>query len=90
MLANIEERIYKEAQYFCRHYSTIREVAKVFKVSKSTVHNDLSCRLKELNYNLYLEVKQVLDYNIKVRHIRGGEATRRKFVKKGNLKKHHD
>lgn len=76
----IEERIYKEAYMFLEYYSTVREVARKFKVSKSTVHKDLSERLKTLNYELYLQVKKLLDYNKQIRHIRGGEATRRKFI----------
>lgn len=58
---------------------TVREVAKIIGYSKSTVHNDISIRLKSIDYNLYLQIKELLDYNKKVRHIRGGEATKRKY-----------
>ena len=82
MFNTIEERIYEEAHLFLRKYLTVREVAKVFNISKSTVHKDLSERLKELNYSLYLKVKELLEYNKAIRHIRGGESTRRKYIKK--------
>ena len=81
MIKNIEDRIYLEARYLINNLSTIRQVAKEFKVSKSTVHKDISYKLKDLNIDLYNQVKRVLDYNTKVRHIRGGESTRRKYIK---------
>ncbi len=81
MIKNIEDRIYLEARYLIDNLSTIRQVAKEFKVSKSTVHKDISYKLKDLNIDLYNQVKKVLDYNTKVRHIRGGESTRRKYIK---------
>ena len=81
MIKNIEDRIFLEARYLIDNLSTIRQVAKEFKVSKSTVHKDISYKLKDLNIDLYNQVKKVLDYNTKVRHIRGGESTRRKYIK---------
>ena len=81
MIKNIEDRIYLEARYLIDNLSTIRQVAKEFKVSKSTVHKDISYKLKDLNIDLYNQVKRVLDYNTKVRHNRGGESTRRKYIK---------
>ncbi len=81
MIKNIEDRIYLEARYLINNLSTIRQVAKEFKVSKSTVHKDISYKLQDLNIDLYNQVKRVLDYNTKVRHIRGGESTRRKYIK---------
>ena len=81
MIKNIEDRIYLEARYLINNLSTIRQVAKEFKVSKSTVHKDISYKLKDLNIDLYNQVKRVLDYNTKVRHIRGGESTRKKYIK---------
>lgn len=55
--------------------------AKKFGISKSTVHKDVSVRLKKLNPDLYKNVRQVLELNKKERHIRGGIATKRKFDK---------
>lgn len=78
---NIEERVYSEAKCLVENYLTIREVAKKFNVSKSTVHKDLSYRLKDIDDDLYIQVKKIFNYNINVRHIRGGEATRKKFIK---------
>jgi putative DeoR family transcriptional regulator (stage III sporulation protein D) len=78
---SIEERIYKEARCFIDYYSTVREVAMKFNVSKSTVHKDLTERLKKLNYNLYLKVQKVFTYNKQIRHVRGGESTRKKHIK---------
>lgn len=82
MFKTIEERIYQEADLFLKNYLTVREVAKELKISKSTVHKDLSERLKYVDSSLYEEVRKLLDYNKKVRHIRGGEATRKKYIKK--------
>lgn len=80
-MKSIEKRVLEEAIYMCTHLATIREVSKIFNVSKSTVHNDLSIRLKSLNYMLYDKVNKILQYNKKIKHIRGGESTRRKYKK---------
>ncbi len=61
---------------------TVREAARQFGVSKSTVHKDLTERLPHINPQLAEEVKHVLEYNKSERHIRGGEATRRKFLER--------
>ena len=76
---NISKRVLDEANYMLETKQTIREVAKVFKVSKSTVHIDLNRRLKHINTYLYNEVKKILDYHLEIRHIRGGESTRKKY-----------
>lgn len=78
---NIEERVYSEAKCLVENYLTVREVAKKFKVSKSTVHKDLAYRLKDIDNDLFIQVRKIFNYNINVRHIRGGEATRKKFIK---------
>jgi len=80
-LANtyIEERVYDLANYVIENKSTVREAAKKFYISKSTVHKDIAERLKSLDYELYLAVKHVLDENKAQRHLRGGMATRRKY-----------
>ena len=74
-------RAEKFARYIVDNNSTIRKTAKFFKISKSTVHNDLSKKLKYEDYNLYLEVKKILFKNFSEKHIRGGESTRRKYKK---------
>ena len=81
-MKNIEKRVYEEAIFMCDNHSTIREVAKKFKVSKSTVHYDLVIRLQTIDNQLYTQVKTILNYNTSIRHIRGGEATKNKYLKK--------
>lgn len=78
-MSNVDSRVIYEAQLMIEGKRTVREVAKIIGYSKSTVHNDISIRLKSIDYNLYLQIKELLDYNKKVRHIRGGEATKRKY-----------
>ena len=75
----IEERVILTAHYVVEHKCTIREVAKVFCVSKSTAHKDLSERLPLLNKPLCQEVSQVLGENWAERYIRGGIATKKKY-----------
>ena len=82
MREDIEKRIIKEAEYVAETGSTVRATAKVFHFSKSTVHKDVTERLKILDYDLYKKVKKVLEINLKERHIRGGEATKRKYTAK--------
>ena len=64
--------------------STIRKCADYYKISKSTVHNDISKKLKSINRFLYYQVYKVLDLNLRERHIRGGLATKNKFYLKKN------
>lgn len=78
-MSNVDSRVIYEAQLMIEGKRTVREVAKIIGYSKSTVHKDISIRLKSIDYNLYLQIKELLDYNKKVRHIRGGEATKRKY-----------
>ena len=75
----VEERAVELGEYIIAHKSTVRGAAKEFGISKSTVHKDVSERLKKLNPQLHIEVKHVLEVNKAQRHIRGGLATRRKY-----------
>lgn len=75
----IEERVIEIANYIIESGATVREAAKVFKVSKSTVHKDVSERLPKINPTLWVGVKKVLDQNKAERHIRGGRATKIKY-----------
>jgi putative DeoR family transcriptional regulator (stage III sporulation protein D) len=75
----IEERVYELAYYIISTNSTVRAAAKKFRVSKSTVHKDITERLLELNPGLAAEVKDVLENNKAERHLRGGMATREKY-----------
>ena len=77
----IRQRVLKIADIFLTDRSTVREVAKKVDCSKSTVHKDLTERLPDLNQDLYVEVKKLLEYNKSIGHLRGGEATRRRFLK---------
>jgi len=75
----ITERVILLAQYIIENKSTVRGAAKKFGISKSTVHKDISERLKKINKSMYKEVKEILDINKKERHIRGGLATKQKY-----------
>ena len=87
MKKDIETRIFAEAEFILKNRCTIREVAKVFYISKSTIHYDLSTRLERLNFSLFLSVKKLLKYNYSQRYIRGGNATKIKFEKLKKIKK---
>ena len=73
-------RIIKEAEYIVKTGDTVRGAAEVFGVGKSTVHKDVTKRLKKIDSALYKEVKTVLKVNLSERHIRGGNATRLKYL----------
>lgn len=74
-----EERAISLAQYIIEHQATVRQAAARFEISKSTVHKDITTRLKKLNGVLYAQVQEVLSTNKSERHIRGGMATREKY-----------
>ncbi|MBR3611313.1 MAG: sporulation transcriptional regulator SpoIIID [Oscillospiraceae bacterium] len=76
-----EERTILAAEYIIEKGATVRAAAKKFGVSKSTVHKDVSERLRKINPALFLEVKAVLEKNKQERHIRGGNATKEKYAK---------
>ena len=75
----IEERAVDIANYIIDHNATVRQTAKKFGISKSTVHKDVTDRLIQINPSLASEARKVLDTNKSERHIRGGMATRRKY-----------
>ena len=77
----IEKRACELAVYMIETGATVRAVAQHFKISKSTVHKDLTHRLKQYNHGLYAQVREILDHNKQERHIRGGMATRKKYLK---------
>lgn len=76
----IKQRVLDEALYIISTGKTLRATAKVFSVSKSTVHIDMSRRLKSLNWKMYSEVAKKLDINFCEKHLRGGLATAKKFA----------
>ena len=81
MCEDIIERVIKEAEYISETGATVRSTAKVFHFSKSTVHKDVTERLKSIDKELFNKVKKVLKINLAERHIRGGQATKLKYAK---------
>ena len=77
---NVEERCVTLANYIIENGATVRSAAKRFGISKSTVHKDITERLRIYNHSLYQEVKKVLEQNKSERHIRGGLATKQKYA----------
>ena len=84
MNSYIKERTLNEARFLLSTKNTIRHTAKIFGVSKSTVHIDLSKRLRTLDESLYQCVKDVLDLNFEEKHIRGGISTKNKYKMEKN------
>ena len=80
MADTIDERACELAVYIIETGATVRAAAKHFGISKSTVHKDLSQRLPQYNHLLYEKVRNVLDINKAERHIRGGMATKQKYL----------
>ena len=78
---NLRERCEVIAEYVIETGATVRNTAAHFGISKSTVHKDLTYKLKYYNKALFMDVKTILDLNKAQRHIRGGEATRKKYLK---------
>ena len=79
----IEERAINIATYIIENNATVRQTAKKFGVSKSTVHKDVTDRLTQVNPSLAAEARKVLDVNKSESHIRGGMATKEKYLKSG-------
>lgn len=79
MYSDYEERAVKLGRYIADSKSTVRATAKKFGISKSTVHTDITVRLRRVDPALFNEVRKVLDINKEERHIRGGIATREKY-----------
>ncbi len=84
MREEIETRCLEIGQYIAEHGATVRAAARRFGVSKSSVHKDMHERLPELSQTLAAQVRRILSYNKAVRHLRGGEATRRKYQSRKN------
>ena len=81
LLDQLEERAVVLAQYMIENKATVRQTAAVFGVSKSTVHKDLTEKLPAINHALAVQVRQILDVNKSERHIRGGMATKDKYLR---------
>lgn len=80
MKGYIEERAVDIANYIIEYNATVRQTAKQFGISKSTVHKDVTDRLLQINPALAKQARRVLDQNKSERHIRGGLATREKYL----------
>ena len=86
MKGYIEERAVKVAQYIVDNNATVRQTAKMFGISKSTIHKDVSCRINitdrlcQVNPALAAETRKIIDVNKSERHIRGGMATKEKYL----------
>ena len=79
-LASGKERCVVLGLYIVENNTTVRATALRFGISKSTVHKDITQSLKKINKSLYLDVKSVLETNKEERHLRGGEATKKKYL----------
>ena len=79
MYYTCDQRAREFARYIIENNATVRKTAGEFKISKSTVHKDVSYRLRAIDFELYKKVKEVLDKNLEERHIRGGMATKNKY-----------
>lgn len=82
MKRELDERACELAVYMIETGATVRATARHFGISKSTVHKALTEQLRLCSYPLYTQVRQVLDKNKQERHIRGGMATRQKYLRK--------
>ena len=82
----IEERAVEIAEYIIENSATVRQTAKKFGISKSTAHKDVTERLNQINPALAGQARQVLDVNKSERHIRGGMATREKYLHQHEVK----
>lgn len=77
---NFEKRCEILAKYLIQNRTTVRETAKKFGISKSTVHKDITEKLSKVNFKLFKEVEEILLINKSERHLRGGEATKNKYL----------
>lgn len=84
----IEERAVEIAWYIIENKATVRQTAKMFGVSKSTIHKDVTERLQQINPSLARQAREVLDKNKSERHIRGGLATKEKYLFQAQKKLH--
>lgn len=87
MWNEIEERARRNAEYIVETGCTVRACAEKLGASKSTVHKDVTERLRSIDPDLYERVKKVLERNLSERHLRGGDATRKKYEMRANRKR---
>ncbi len=77
----LKDRILREAKYILDKETTIRETAKIFKVSKSTIHKDMQEKLKNIDKTLHKKINKIFKEHAEIRHIRGGESTKQKYLR---------
>ena len=82
-----KERCEILAEYLVEHRATVRSVASEFGISKSTVHKDITQTLRHVNLPLYKQAKSILEANKQERHLRGGEATKNKYMREKERRK---
>lgn len=82
MKEELSKRVLELANHICETHDTIRKTAKIYGLSKSTVHNDVSTKLKYVDFLLYEKTKKILNENFAEKHIRGGQATKNKYFSK--------
>lgn len=80
MRKNLVDRVNACADYIIETKNTIRQTAKEFNISKSTVHKDIQERLKRINKEKYEQVTEIFESHIKIRHLRGGQSTKEKYL----------
>ena len=85
MSKHIIKRVLDVANHIINTKDTIRNTAKKFNISKSTVHKDIQERLIEIDINKYKQIKRIMNEHIETRHIKGGESTRQLFIRKRQL-----
>ena len=85
MSTQIIKRVINVADHIIATKDTIRETAKKFRISKSTIHKDLQERLTKIDINKYKIIKEILNEHLETRHIKGGESTRQLFLRKKQL-----
>lgn len=76
---SINERVLLSARYIIENNATVRQTAEAVRISKSTVHSDVCDKLRRIDLSLYEQVRQILEYNLSVRHIRGGISTKHRY-----------
>lgn len=82
MSQSIIKRVNEISDHIIRTNDTIRQTAKIFKISKSTVHKDIGERLYTIDIKKYHKIKKIMNKHIETRHIKGGESTRQLFLRK--------
>ena len=80
MSEELQRRVLSVAEHIYNTHDTIRKTALLFNFSKSTIHNDVSVKLKKLDYSLYEDIRQILNENFAEKHIRGGAAKKKKYL----------